>query len=56
MKRNGFVDEFSYREGHYLDSGLTPEEREQKRVIAEKECQKLTSWEEAIEYDQQNNI
>ena len=32
--------------GHYIDSGLTPEEREKRCKEAEEKDNKLTSWDD----------
>ena len=45
---NGFVDMYSYIEGHYEDSGLSLEELEQSIIKSEEENKKLKSWEEAV--------
>lgn len=55
MKSYGFIDKYSYKDGHYEDSGLSPEEREKACIEAEEECKKLKSWEDAIEYDLKHN-
>ena len=34
----------AFKRGHYIDSGLSPEEREKACIEAEKENEKLTSW------------
>lgn len=36
----------AFRHGHYLDSGLSLEQREKKCIAAEKENEKLTSWDD----------
>ena len=49
-KKQGFIDKYSYVEAPLEDSGLSPEEREKALIEAEKEAQKITTWEEAVEY------
>ena len=36
----------AFKRGHYIDSGLSPEEREKACIEAEKEHEKLTSWDD----------
>ena len=36
----------AFKNGHYIDSGLSPEERQERCKISEKENSKLTSWDD----------
>ena len=36
----------AFKHGHYVDSGLSPEEREKACISADEENKKLTSWDD----------
>ena len=39
----------SYYDGHYIDSGMTQEERDLLDKQAQEECEALNSWDEVTE-------